>query len=375
MLFNRIIGITIIAMATLFSRVQAEQIWNDSHLNQGEVKLILFGGSVSIWSPTPSEPMLDPKKVNVGGGYEADDNGTITVVQGEKIKLSAKAKDTDTLNGSDGTTQTFDDGASIVWSASGGTFNISRTASGQQTEFTAPNVPEGQDSTTVSVTATPDDDSIDNPGGPLDENEGNRNDTPNANGKATLNIKVLKNCPQTVTLKSTCMVPYEAGWQTGLKSFGIMTAHQEVGGGTPPNPPNNWNGLYIKEVAVRHPNDPGDAEAQHFDGGYNPDQHCPRASAGFVVGSAKSDLPNCQRPAVDNRFWDDHSFQAALPVLKEGENDRTLNCQQKYYCGNTELNGTFKITRKFHNTTYDPDGSGPGAPYRVTEVQTSKTAE
>ncbi len=281
---------------------------------------------------------------------------TLLLVEGETVNLFAFSKDPDTL--SDGTTTTHPtDQAQVIWRASGdATVNPERTDTGKATTFTPPPIPAGMDSISVTVTAQADDDSTENPGGPLDGHPGNRNDVPGTS--VTITVKVIKSAPTTIRIvRQIALTQYAEFWARsypGTKTAGFLTSQLEVSGGMPPDPPKNWNGLFVREDVRLHPTDPGTARDADFDG-VTVAEIMSAGSDGFVVGVPGNPGPLFgpfigSMPAADNTFWD--MFYAASPKLdfKEGP-DKTVRGQQTYSCKTGALTPKFVLTRTFHNAS------------------------
>lgn len=194
----------------------------------------VISGSLALggtYSPTPTEPVLNPVKINFGGSDE-DVSSTIAVEDGAEIAISASATDEDTLV-SDGTSAASsledDPGAQIVWSGSG-SFSYSRSNSGQTITWTAPTLGPSETSRTVSITAQPDDDSTSDPGGPLNGHSGNRNDGPGTG--VTLTVLVTKEC--TITKVTTAKDYVKIGVDVGFTAEGAnLGTASWSGGGTP----------------------------------------------------------------------------------------------------------------------------------------------
>ena len=86
----------------------------------------------------------------------------------------------------------------------------------------------------------------------------------------------------------------------------------------------------------------------------------------------------CPTPDADNRFYDRHISAAEWSYVNATVNGKTIACQQKYFCGKTQLplNGTFKITRTFTADTYTPPPPPPNAPAQpVTKITITKVTE
>jgi hypothetical protein len=285
---------------------------------------------------------------------------TLVLVQGESVNLYATSKDEDTL--SDGTTtETREDDAAVIWTASGGGIIMlpARTDSGKPWKFTAPMVPAGMESIAVGVMAQADDDSTAPPGGPLEGHPGNRDDQPGAS--VTIAVRIVKSGPTTVKIvRQKALTQFTEFWANNYpdrKTAGCLASQLEVSGGTPPDPPKNWNGLFVREDIRRHPTDPGNATDADFDFDIKADQFASASHEGFVVGSAGSAGSRFApfigpTPAADNCFWDFFAVLATEPVLKEGSPDKTVRGLQTYSCKTGELTPKFVLTTTFHNANF-----------------------
>jgi hypothetical protein len=349
--------------------------------------LLAISGTVlgADWVPVGSQgtvPQVSPAGIKVGAGLTYGSGSTITVTQGDTVNLSATSidKDTKKVTNPDCTvTETGEnDSCDIIWGSNGGGLPAPlRRASGATIVFTAPALAEGENSRTIAITATPDDNTTAAPGNRPAGDTGNRNDDPGT--AVTLNIKVIRSCPTDAALGANCSPPFAWLFANlgGVKTAGLKTVQTVVSGGTPPNPPGNWNGIFIKETVVLHPTNPGTGVDGDFTvAGYRA-ASCTATVQGFIVGTSQGAFGPCPRTATDNAFWDDHGSFNSNPVLVQGRPDKTVNCQQKYFCGATQLhtpgaNSAFIITRSFHESTYDPDGAGPLPAYRVNEVTVTK---
>jgi len=379
--------------------------------------------NADVWSPSPP-PALTPSCIAVGPvvemGYCAPNNATITVTEGNKIKLNAKSVDFDTLASGSGPSQLVPDqsglsweqdppifraGPTVVWTSNApNSLSGGRVLSGTVVEWTAPPVPQGMTEQSWTITIYADDGTLGMPGriDPATKHTGNRDDFDSAG--LTITIRVIKACPTTLTVASTCQVPQAANqpysliWQNAqlnaVQSWGWLSATMQVGGGTPPNPPNNWNGLVITEQVALHPTVASTMTAADFTGGEAPATVC-TGGGHFVVGYSQGGLgfpgpPSplnvfnqaCPVPAADNRFYDLHAAIGfgGLSLAKPAVAGKTVVCQQKYFCGTTQLsaNGSFKITRTYTATTWTPPSppNPPNQPARpVTEIVIEKVAE
>ena len=137
----------------------------------------------------------------------------------------------------------------------------------------------------------------------------------------------------------------------------------------------DWNGTVIRESVIHHPTDPGTGRDAHFDHGFTPQTGKCGGGSSWVVGEHEASTRfGCERPKKDNSFWDQHfTTQGGYPVtlLKDGQTPKTTNCQQTWFCNQTQLDGTFKIEHKFTNRTY----TWGGMMHRVNEFESSKTRE
>ena len=320
--------------------------------------------SAGTWYPD-SEPQLDYIK---NGGQEIANNATLVIVDGGSVTLRAQSADIDKLtedDGSGGTTETFEeDTPQVIWSATNnGKVNNNtsvRVGSNASIIVTFPALGEGVESDTFTVTAKPDDDSTQAPGGPLGSgNGGNRDDAPGPG--QTITIKVIRNCPDNIEIAQSC--PYPINWNDywdnhpGEYSYGKLAVRMEVSGGTPPDPPGNWNGLVVKEAVLGPTPVLSAAELAKFEPEYNPNSNC-GGSAEFVVGlGTAGSSGNCVYVSADNSFWDIH-IHGAIPVpfttIKQGET-QAVSCSQVYKCGGQVIGEdiTFTITRTFTDSNYE----------------------
>jgi hypothetical protein len=118
----------------------------------------------------------------------------------------------------------------------------------------------------------------------------------------------------------------------------------------------------------------GNAVAGDFQNGYAPPLAC-AGSDTFTVGSNPGSGPPCATPATANRFWDFHSTNRTVSVLRQtAAANRTVICRQWYYCYNNQLpaNGTFLITRTYNAAMWTPPGA---AAVEVTQITVAKAAE
>jgi hypothetical protein len=247
------------------------------------------------------------------------------------------------------------------------------TNSGVATTYTAPNT-----TGTYTLEASPDDDTFASPGNRPSGDSGNRND--DVGSGVTINIKVIDGCPTSVSLATTCSLPtnwanFWAASYPNTKTFGLLTAKHTVSGGTPPNPPNNWNGLFIREELGLHPVNSGTAQDSDLDG-ITKAQICSATVQGFVLGQTAGAVGSCTRPAADDSFWDDHVLGGDRVQLNGVVNaTKTVICKQEYFCHQTKLNvGTnnrFKLTRTLLNKEYNIGGNN----VTVTEVTVAKVAD
>ncbi|MHC4178673.1 MAG: hypothetical protein ACYSWU_14275 [Planctomycetota bacterium] len=336
---------------------------------------------------SPEDPTLDPGIIKVGSD-SVGPGAPLILVEEDSVVLSATAKDYDrVLIGTDQVAEDHTDECWVHWSAGGGSFAPKTTTESEEaTTFTAPTVPPGQSFISFSLTAKADDDehanpegdppdSDDDPGGPLcGIEEGDRNDEPGTS--VTITVIVVKQCPTTIYLGSTCFYPsnYANFWSTyypAVKMYGLLYSKLVVSGGTPPNPPNNWNGLVITESVGLHPEDDGTAENSDFTG-LTKAAIC-LGSSTFIVGQPGGYTHgSCTSPGADNAFWDFHGTQYGTLKFNEGPS-KTVICQQKYFCAGTQLTrdgtnpATFEITRTYTNSTHSGN--------RVVEVATGKEQE
>ena len=332
--------------------------------------------AAASWVASPN-PTLNPTKIQVGAGDWFTSGYTVTVIQGETVNVRATSQDKDTRTEGCENTQVADT-PNVVWSKTDGTLSGTRVASGATVVWTAPTLGEEETSRNCTVTAKPDDNTTTAPGNRPPGDTGDRND--DLGTGVNIVFKVIKNCPTTAGLGSSCTIGHTTWFAAGKKTSGFTTVQTQVSGGTPPTPPNNWNGLFIKETVALHPTDSGTGVDDDFEvAGYRA-ASCQATVQGFVVGFSPGAIGTCARAAADDRFWDDHFRVSNSTTLKNGKPDKTVICQQKYYCKTTQLNtaganNAFKITSTYHENTYDPDGEGPEEAYRVTEVTLTKATD
>jgi len=278
-----------------------------------------------------------------GGGIQVDGppgrgTGTILVQKGQSIPLSCNVVDQDARDNGSGGMEVKPDAGMVIWTESSGSgaFSLTRTASGDTTTYTAPNM-----TGTFTITAQADDE----PGLAPD---GTRfaDDAPGAT--TTLNVKVIDNCPKSIGGSIFCSaVPDWTFW----KSAGWSIAKMCVAGGTPPTPPGNWNGLCVHEVVAYNdiaagcvgadfnvePTGKCDGDSTWTLGqgntGYRPDWN------GITTKCFVGDSDNC----LNDAFWD--RWQTGL-YLKPNKGPCTIICDQEYFC-NTNSLGKFKINRTF----------------------------
>jgi hypothetical protein len=313
---------------------------------------------------------MQTAKTLVGGSDPLGQGGTVTIIEGQTLGLSATSSDKDTKTPASGAAREVADTPNVVWSCSAGNVSAARTASGASITFTPPAIPNGQATVSATVTAKPDDDTIAAPGNRPVGDTGNRNDDPGAG--VTITIKVIKNCPTKATQSSTCTLDaYATYWAAGYRTWGFLTSQITVSGGTPPDPPKNWNGLFVREEVVLHPTTPGTAAAADFNGGATPAQFCTATVQGFIVGQSPGPISTCPRAAADDTFWDDHGSSSTASLLKVGKGPKTVICQQKYFCKDTLL-GTLTITRSFQDKKWTPPAPPGAAAVDVTEVTITK---
>lgn len=331
------------------------------------------------WSPTPNAPVL------YNGIYAWPNliqaRQTLILVKGSKLTLTAWAVDVDTLTVGESTTLVAEDGTEVVWSVSNNqaTLSAERVASGAGVELTAPMVPQRSTELTFTVTAKPDDNSTEDPGGPLEyagtTYGGNRNDQPGTG--SSISIKVIKQCPPSVGLGTQCSpstndfnrILFPA--QSQLRVFGDLFSQKTVSGGTPSSPAKNWNGLVIQEEVALKPNDEGSmADGDIDQKGVVRANICSGGSY-FVVGSAAAGstgqvLHGCTFAAADNSFWDHYGASAALPQIVDDPDSnnrsaKTVICKQTYRCASgAALAPPFEITRSFTNE-FRLNGTRPGS--------------
>ena len=199
---------------------------------------------------------------------------------------------------------------------------------------------------------------------------------------------MIKNCPTNIAVDGSCTVA--AGWLFAnvrliggnpVKTAGAKTINMKVSGGTPPNPPNKWNGLFVKEFRIVNPGGAGTGTAADFDVANFVAFRaaaCTATAQGFVVATAEDALWTCARPAGDDKFWDDVTAFSTTPTLKAGKPAKTIICRHTYKCKNTPLDTggalkAYKDTTTFTNGTFDPPGDPPA--YRVTVCTDARVAE
>lgn len=317
------------------------------------------------WSPGTA-PTLDPQRIRVGGGEFIDNGNAIQIQKGETVQLSAVSVDQDILICKPDRSKdeiSTDPNPAVNWSTTGGTLSAARTNSGASTTFTAPNA-----TGSFTVTAVPDDNTQGGNGDPLNGHPGSREDGPNSTGGASIVIKVIDSCPTDASLGIGCSISNTTLFSVGYKTGGLLTKQTAVSGGTPPNPPNNWNDTYIKEHVSLNAGDTTaiDSDLLHP---LTIAYFCTGGAEGFVVGKGRQTLSiggeNCVRSAEDNKFWDDHLTIQTKSILNVA-GPKTIVCDQHYSCGGNNLNGNFTITRTLTRTIY-------GSPaYYVTTVGTTK---
>lgn len=296
---------------------------------QGLALLFVLGGMATAHGQAweiHTAPVLDggiqitPPDVGQLAGF------TILVQKGETITLAAKVIDVDRrLKASSTEYEYKNDDGEVIWTKTGGgTLSPARTASGAATTYTAPTT-----TGTYQITATPDDKPTladDNPGSGM-----------------TLNVKVVDGCPDSIGNGSNCTpVPEWTYWKT----YGKLCQQRCVSGGTPPNPPNNWNGLVIREVVVPKSNSCGASD-------FNISPDCTGHSS-WVVGSGTSGYfddhcsPKCYCSNADNCFWDHFWRRSSTQTwLVAGHGPCIVKCSQTYFCKDTPIGGfilTFTYT-------------------------------
>jgi hypothetical protein len=355
--------------------VAAVLVWAGSGLSA-------FGQAT--WDPAPA-PVLIGNCITVGG-FCRPGGSTFTIVAGATVTLSATSQDNDTVTDATGVHVVPDPGLNpqVVWSCSAGFLSSPRVNSGTNIIWTAPGLDVGQNIRNETVTAQPDDDTTAAPGNRPAGDLGNCDDNPGAG--VTINFRVVRGCPTTLVVGTTCNLPpgtaatpttFATYWAQNYRTWGYLASGMDVGGGTPPNPPGNWNGLLIMEVVTLHPTNPGNAVAADFNGNYTPAQAC-MGSGTFVVGNAGGGTAPCAGAQANNRFWDFHWTNWNQCLLVPGAlANRTVNCQQTYYCNNNQLpaNGTFIITRTFTRNMWTPPAPPGAAAVAVTEITVTKAAE
>ncbi|MCP4609680.1 MAG: hypothetical protein GY845_13295 [Planctomycetes bacterium] len=342
------------------------------------------------WVPVGSHgilPQLNPVGIFVGGSIAYYYGGVVIVVkQGDTVNLTAYSRDKDTkivyYNDIPVYTGVWEDECDIIWSSNGGGLPTPlRRARGATITFTAPTLGQYETSRTIMITAQADDTTTAAPGTRPAGDTGDRNDSPG--GGTYIYFKVIKNCPVYATLGTTCsptfawMFANEIVNNQPAKTTGFKTVPVTVSGGTPPIPPNNWNNMFIKETMVLHPTAQS-APDSDFDLPNMRSQFCTASIQGWVVGCSIGAYDGCPRTLANNRFWDDHGMVNIIPVLKDGKDDKTIHCLQKYWCATTQLdtggaNKAIKRSGTFSEDTYNPPG--PPSPYRVTKVSYTLATE
>ena len=265
----------------------------------------------------------------IDGADQVSSGGTILLRPGQQVGLSAAVIDLDRKpNGSGGFDVQPDDGK-VLWTKTGGTLSLTSTTNNQTTTYTAPN-----DVGSYTVTAQADDKPTladDNPG-----------------GTRTITVKVVDGCPTTAAIASTC-VATGPDW-TRLLTAGHRVNKVSVSGGTPPNPPNNWNGLVVREV-VNNPVVKAPCAVADFNEA--PANICNGSSSWVVGGGATGISPAqffstpCVIAQADNSFWDTYlTLSNTKLYLKAGKGPCDLWCDQEFFCKDTSL-GKFTIKSTF----------------------------
>jgi hypothetical protein len=269
--------------------------------------------------------------INVVNGDRQASGATIVIQKGEKIKLSANTIDEDIdreIESPD--VYGYDGPAEVIWTKSGGgILKEGRTQCGVENEFTAPNQIGN-----ITITAQADDH-------PYHANDG-------AGESTTLNIRVINGCPNDINISSTCTTLPD--WST-FKTFGYLVTKMCVSGGTPPNPPNNWNGLQVTEtVGV---NSTGTTCTDAKLNGITVASAC-TGNGTFTVGLGCDTTLDCLCPQANNCFYDSHlSIDKYEVRLKSGESSCDIVCSQEYFCNGTSL-GKFNIRKTFELISVTP---------------------
>lgn len=322
------------------------------------------------WADGASPILGYGQKIYVGRGAYMSSGATITMIQGDTVQLSAGSFDSDDITRTCPTpeiTSCYEDVPYIKWSVSGGQVSSTRVVSEQLIDFTAPTLSASETSRVVTVTYQADDDTTSGNGTPYNTttDTGEHEDAPGECG--TLNIKIIKSGPTSVTCEThETPADYDDFWEAGYRTHGYKIFKCKVSGGTPPNPPDNWNGFFVKETMEFNSIDVGDLTNSHLDY-VNVDVFRVATSQGFIVGQEGINFfDESVLPATDDIFYDTISRFGPSPVLKDGVTPKNIKILHKYYSNSTLL-GSFVRIHTLSNTTFDPDGSGSVPSYRVTK--------
>lgn len=346
-----------------------------------------FLGSASVFAQGGPWSVGPAPKLEGGirsGSQPIPDNLTLLLHEEKEVQLKATAIDVDNYDGGSGSVPIDDDGY-INWTVSGGAEIRSpsvdstwgpntRTRSNRRVTVKAPLIPQGSNSFSFTVTATPDD----KPGITGGEG-GNRDDAPGA--PKSIIIKVTNACPTGISVVTDC--PHPTNWPqhwstTGLKTNGFLISEMTVTG-TPPAGQDNWDGLVVTEKFLfpdpRDPQNPANsnppltpAEVAKFLPG-RLTQVC-KGDSTFIVGAGNTvEYGKCKATKKSGAFFDLYGYNSSISIMVDGET-QAITCDQQYLCGGQVIGGkTFKITRTFSDSTYTPPG---GVAEARTEVVTTK---
>lgn len=253
---------------------------------------------------------INPPDVNQMPGF------TIVMQKGQTMKLSAKVIDVDRKLKASSTEYDYkNDDGEVAWTKTGGgSLSPARTASGTSTTYTAPAAVG-----TFTITATPDDKPTladDAPGSGF-----------------TINVKVVDSCPDSISGAWACNPVPDWTWWT---SYGYLYSQMCVSGGTPPNPPNNWNGLLVRSNMITKSNSCNAVD-------FNIIPSCDQSYT-WVVGSGYVGLggehctTQCNRSNADNCFIDELKMtNKDSSYLVAGHGPCEYVCEAAYYCKDTYL--------------------------------------
>ena len=338
-------------------------------------------------------PQLLPAEILIGGQVPQGPGSTIVVVEGSSITLTATSVDMDQKNDGKVITNVPDD-PYVNWSTTSGKLSAEHIASNNPVTFTAPKVPVGQATLTVTITATPDDFWTGVQTGVFPPDTGTINDNPGA-GTVSLSVIVIKqaDAPTKIAEVDSCTPTFPTlfeQWKTDGKpslSAGLTYRKMQISGGNPPAARKNWNGFLVTESVVRDPNVPGTAQNNEF-ALLQPStfgvQKNIATTVAFVVGYQPSAQFGCARPAADNCFWDTLAFQSSVQELLGAANAaaQTMNFVHTYAVivagGSTQLdngaaNKSWVDTWTFQNMDYTPIGKT--TPIVVTTVAITRKTQ